>query len=74
MFTLVSWNIQYGKGFDDRIDLERTAETIHKDSLPDVICFQEVSRNYPSISDGADQVKELKSFFPDYESYFEFVL
>ncbi len=70
MFTIVSWNIQYGKGVDDRINLERTAETIHKDNLPDVICFQEVSRNYPSISDGADQVKELKSFFTDYESYF----
>ena len=70
MLTIVSWNIQYGKGSDQRIDLSRIAETIHKDKLPDVICFQEVSRNYPSISEGADQVKELERFFPDYESFF----
>ena len=47
MFTLVSWNIQYGKGVDGRIDLGRIAETVHKDGLPDVLCLQEVSRNYP---------------------------
>ena len=54
MLTLVSWNIQYGKGVDGRIDLRRIAETVHKDGLPDVLCFQEVSRNYPSIDKGAD--------------------
>tara|TARA_B100000579_G_C22728754_1_gene803094 strand:+ start:131 stop:982 length:852 start_codon:yes stop_codon:yes gene_type:complete len=70
MFTLVSWNIQYGKGFDGRIDLVRIAETINKDGLPDVLCLQEISRNYPSIDEGADQVKKLESLFPDYESYF----
>ena len=70
MFTLVSWNIQYGKGVDGHIDLERIAETVSKDGLPDVLCLQEVSRNYPSISESADQVKELESFFPDYESFF----
>ena len=67
MFTLVSWNIQYGKGVDGRIDLGRIAQTVHKDELPDVLCLQEVSRNYPSTDEGADQVKELENFFPDYE-------
>ena len=70
MFTLVSWNIQYGKGVDGRIDLGRIAETVHKDGLPDVLCLQEISRNYPSTGDGADQVKELENLFPDYESFF----
>ena len=70
MLTLVSWNIQYGKGVDGRIDLRRIAETVHKDGLPDVLCFQEVSRNYPSIDKGADQVRELEIFFPDYEPFF----
>ena len=70
MFTLVSWNIQYGKGVDGRIDLGRIAKTVHKDGLPDVLCLQEISRNYPSTDDGADQVKELENFFPDYESFF----
>ena len=70
MFTLVSWNIQYGKGVDGRIDLSRIAETVHKDDLPDVLCLQEISRNYPSTDDGADQVKELEDLFPGYESFF----
>ena len=70
MLTLVSWNIQYGKGVDGHIDLGRIVETVHKDGLPDVLCLQEVSRNYPSNDKGADQVKQLKNFFPDYESFF----
>ena len=70
MLTLVSWNIQYGKGVDGRIDLRRIAETVHKDGLPDVLCFQEVSRNYPSTDEGADQVRELEILFPDYEPFF----
>ena len=70
MLTLVSWNIQYGKGVDGRVDLGRIAETVQKDGLPDVLCFQEVSRNYPSTDEGADQVRELENFFPDYEPFF----
>ena len=70
MFTLVSWNIQYGKGVDGRIDLGRIAETVHKDELPDVLCLQEISRNYPSTDDGANQVKELEDLFPGYEPFF----
>ena len=66
MLTLVSWNIQYGKGVDGRIDLGRITETIQKDGLPDVLCLQEISRNYPSTGAGADQVKELENLFPDY--------
>ena len=42
MFTLVSWNIQYGKGVDGRIDLGRIGETVHKDGLRDVLCRQEI--------------------------------
>ena len=70
MLTLVSWNIQYGKGVDGRIDLRRIAEIVYKDGLPDVLCFQEVSRNYPSNDEGADQVRELEILFPDYEPFF----
>ena len=38
--------------------------------MPDVLCLQEISRNYPSTDDGADQVKELEDFFPGYEPFF----
>ena len=67
MLTLVSWNIQYGKGVDGRIDLSRMVEVIHQDGLPDVLCLQEVSRNDPDTANGSDQVKELQILFPDYE-------
>ncbi|MBS1254687.1 MAG: Exodeoxyribonuclease [Deltaproteobacteria bacterium] len=70
MLTLVSWNIQYGKGVDGQIDLSRISQTVHKDGLPDILCLQEVSRNYPSTDDGADQVQQLQKLFPDYESYY----
>jgi endonuclease/exonuclease/phosphatase family metal-dependent hydrolase len=56
MLTLVSWNIQYGKGVDGQIDLSRISQTVHKDGLPDILCLQEVSRNYPSTDDGADHI------------------
>ncbi|GIT07628.1 MAG: hypothetical protein CM1200mP30_12580 [Pseudomonadota bacterium] len=49
----------------------RIAETVHKDGLPDVLCLQEISRNYPSTDEGADQVKELENLFPDYELFSE---
>ena len=70
MLTIVSWNIQYGKGVDGDIDLNRIAREIFFDGVPDLICLQEVSRNYPATDNGSDQVAELQKFFPEYESFF----
>ena len=60
MLSIVSWNIQYGKGVDGRIDLSRIAREILIDGFPDLICLQEVSRNYPATDNGSDQVAELQ--------------
>ena len=70
MLTIVSWNIQYGKGIDGRIDLTRIAREVQSNGLPDLLCLQEVSRNYPTIDNGSDQVAELQILFPEYESFF----
>jgi len=70
MFSIVSWNIQYGKGVDGIIDLQRIADVIYEDGLPDVLCLQEVSRNDPEIDNGRDQVYELKLLFPKYDYFF----
>jgi len=70
MFSIVSWNIQYGKGVDGIIDLQRIADVIHKDGLPDILCLQEVSRNDPEIDNAKDQVHELKLLFPKYDHFF----
>jgi len=37
MLTIVSWNIQYGKGVDGRIDLHRITDVLEQDGLPDVL-------------------------------------
>ena len=70
MLTIVSWNIQYGKGVDGRIDLSRIADVIRRDGLPDVLCLQEVSRCDPDTDNGRDQVNELQKLFPDYELFY----
>ena len=70
MLTIVSWNIQYGKGVDGHINLNRIARVILNNGLPDLICLQEVSRNYPATDNGSDQVAELQKLFPEYESFF----
>jgi endonuclease/exonuclease/phosphatase family metal-dependent hydrolase len=70
MLTIVSWNIQYGKGVDGRIDLHRIADVVEQDELPDVLCLQEVSRNDPETANGSDQVSELQKFFPNYEIFY----
>ncbi len=58
---LVSYNIQFGRGKDGRVDLPRIAAEV--DSA-DVIALQEVDR-YWSRSDMADQVAALTSLLPE---------
>ena len=70
MLTIVSWNIQYGKGVDGSIDLYRIADVVQQDGLPDVLCLQEVSRNDPDTANGSDQFSELQKLFPNYEIYY----
>ena len=40
------WNIHHGEGTDGKIDLQRLADVIAKES-PDVVMLQEVDRNMP---------------------------
>lgn len=48
----LSWNIQWGRGRDGRVDLARTAAaTAAVDA--DVICLQEVAVNHPGLPGGA---------------------
>ena len=65
---LLSWNIQWGRGMDGRVDLSRILQTIHLLGNFDVICLQEVAVNFPSLpgSKGEDQVAELSAGLPGY--------
>ncbi len=69
---LITWNIQYGKGRDGRIDFPRIVETVRKLGDADVICFQELAVNFPELDEGAgaDQPAILTSLLPDYTPIF----
>ena len=59
---LVSYNIQFGRGKDGRVDLERVAAEVES---ADVIAMQEVDRFWRR-SDMADQVAVLAEHLPDH--------
>lgn len=65
---LLTWNIQWGRGMDGRVDLARIAAEIHAMGPFDVICLQEVAVNFPGLpgSRGEDGMAELSSHLPGY--------
>ncbi len=65
---LISWNIQWGRGTDGRVDLTRTVSTLHTIADADVLCLQEVTRGYADLrgEPGQDQVAELAALLPGY--------
>ncbi len=69
---LISWNIQWGRGADGRVDLARTVAALRAIGDADVICLQEVAQNFPGLAGGAreDEVALLAAAFPDHEAVF----
>lgn len=65
---LLTWNIQWGRGMDGRVDLARIAAEIKAMGEFDVICLQEVAVNFAGLpgSRGEDGVKELARGLPGY--------
>ena len=55
---LLSWNIQWCRGVDGRVDPQRIARTIRELADADVICLQEVARGFDTLagSQGEDQI------------------
>jgi endonuclease/exonuclease/phosphatase family metal-dependent hydrolase len=68
---LLSWNIQWGRGIDGRVDLVRTAE-VARDFDADVMCLQEVAVNHPALPGGApmNQAEWLAGLFLGYEAIY----
>lgn len=62
--NLVTYNIQFGRGRDRVVDLDRIAREV---SGADIICLQEVDRHF-ARSGGDDQVARLMERFPDYHA------
>lgn len=65
---LLTWNIQWGRGMDGRVDLARILRTIRELGDFDVVCLQEVAVNFPALpgSRGEDEVARLAERLPGY--------
>jgi endonuclease/exonuclease/phosphatase family metal-dependent hydrolase len=67
---LITWNIQWGRGLDGRVDLARIVRHAREMADFDAICMQEVADNFPAPgldgNDDADQFAELARLLPGY--------
>lgn len=63
---LITWNIQWGRGADGRVDLDRTIAHARRLADFDVLCLQEVSAGYPELPgcDGSDQFEDIACRLP----------
>ena len=69
---LLSWNVQWCRGIDGRIDPGRIAQVARELADPDVLCFQEVAVNFATLegSSGEDQPALLGRLFPKHQAAF----
>ncbi|MCB1985361.1 MAG: endonuclease/exonuclease/phosphatase family protein [Burkholderiales bacterium] len=69
---LLSWNIQWGRGIDGKVDLTRILDTIRQIGDFDIICLQEVAVNFPGLpgSSGEDQFKLLSTGLNGYTAVY----
>jgi endonuclease/exonuclease/phosphatase family metal-dependent hydrolase len=67
---LITWNIQWGRGLDDRVDLARIVRTAREIADFDVMCVQEVADNFPGLegNDDRDQFTELARLLPGHHA------
>ena len=68
---LITWNIQWGRGCDGRVDLRRIVDTARGLADFDVLCLQEVADNYPGLAGlpaGVDQFRELAALLPGHHA------
>jgi endonuclease/exonuclease/phosphatase family metal-dependent hydrolase len=69
---LLSWNVQWCRGVDGRVDPKRIAAEAKRLADPDVFCLQEIAVHFPEMegSSGEDQVEELRRQFRGYDAFF----
>lgn len=65
---LITWNIQWGRGIDGRVDLARIVSHAHGMADFDVLTLQEVADNFPRLegNDDADQFAQLAALLPGF--------
>ena len=69
---LMTWNIQWGRGIDLRVDTARIVREARAIADFDVLCLQEVAVNFPGLpgSHGEHQVDEISRAVPGYSAHF----
>ena len=70
--VLVSWNVQWCRGIDGRVEPARIASEIRRLADPDVVCLQELAVNLPELegNNTEDQVHTLAHLFEGYTTCF----
>ena len=66
--NLITWNIQSCSGCDGHVDPKRIVDVCRDMADFDVLCLQEVARNYPDLpgSSGEDQFGLLGDLVPGF--------
>jgi endonuclease/exonuclease/phosphatase family metal-dependent hydrolase len=66
--NLITWNIQSCRGCDGRVDAQRIVDVCRGMADFDVLCLQEVARNYADLpgSSGEDQFALIGCLLPGY--------
>jgi endonuclease/exonuclease/phosphatase family metal-dependent hydrolase len=68
---LITWNIQWGRGCDGRVDLQRIVDDAKRLADFDVLCLQEVADNFPALdgSSGENQFQLLADLLPGHAAF-----
>ena len=66
--NLITWNVQWCRGSDGRVNPARIVKTLRDMADFDVLCLQEIARNYPGLpgSAGEDQYETLAGLLGEY--------
>lgn len=67
---VVTWNIQWGRGCDNVVDLARIVSDARALADADVFCFQEVSHGFADLGGDGDQSAALAALLPDHQPIF----
>jgi len=67
---LVTWNIQWGRGMDGRVDLDRIVDTARALAEFDVLCLQEVADGFDDLEGclGENQFAALAARLPGFDA------
>lgn len=68
---LITWNIQWARGVDGVVDAGRIVRVCREMADFDVLCLQEVARNFPGLagSNGRDLFAQLAQLLPGYTAF-----